>query len=231
MSTPLDRGWGDPYDLNYRANIVGVQAGGVTVWLHRSVADVFRYLNTMLARTYNLAGFADDYGYCKRPIRGYEDEWAATHDLRYLSNHSWGLAEDLDASANPMTTDLSANHTFVREVVDPILAPFGGRLVWGGEYAGPRKDYMHHEYVGTPKQAVADSATARRLLAALEPEDDTVTPEDRVAIAKLTADMLRDDLAKLATHADMVTLLRGTKDGKHAANLTSIARKVGVEGA
>lgn len=222
MTTAQERGWGDPDDPTFRLNIVGVQAGGITVWLHRSVADVFRYLNTMLARKYNLAGFADDWGYCNRDIRGRPG---------VKSNHAWGLAEDADASANPMTTDLKVHHTFVRQVVDPILAPFGGRLVWGGEYAGPRLDYMHYEYVGTPKQAIADSATARRLLAALEPEDDTVTPEDRVAIAKLTADMLREDLAKLATHNDMVTLLRGTKDGKHAANLVNIARAVGVKDA
>lgn len=228
MTNAADRGWGDPDSPNYRDNIVGVTAGGVTVWLHRQVADVFRYLNTMLARTYNLAGYADDWGYCNRDIRGHPG---------VKSNHAWGLAEDGDASVNPMTTDLAAHHEFVRQVIDPILAPFGGRLVWGGEYASPRKDYMHFEYVGTPKQAIADSATARRLLAALTPEDDTVTPEDRVAIATLAAQQVLDKLlhggpggtALVATHEDMKTLLRGTSDGKHPANLTTIAAAVGVK--
>jgi hypothetical protein len=166
--TAAQRGWGDPaaptFEETIRAACVLVKAGGISVRLHRDVADIFRYLNTGLARTYNLAGYADDYGLAIRPIRGYEAEWEATHDPKYLSNHSFGLAEDLDSSINPMTSDLKAQHEFIRAVVDPLLAPFKGRLVWGGEYASARKDYMHFEYKGTRQQAVEDSALARRHL-------------------------------------------------------------------
>lgn len=163
-STADHRGWGNPSTASFDASITKVTAGGVSVHVHRNVAPVFSYLLTELGRHYNLKGYADDWGYCYRPIRGYEDRWKRTHDLKYLSNHSWGLAVDLDSSVNPMTSDLKAQHEFIREVVNPILAPFHGRLVWGGEYATARKDYMHFEYVGTKAEAPADCATAQRLL-------------------------------------------------------------------
>lgn len=160
-----DRGWGDPSSSDYqRTYIEKVTAGGVTLYLRREAVDVFRYFLTRLAEHYPLAGYADDWGYCYRPIRGYERQWEQTHNMKYLSNHSWGLAVDLDSSVNPMTTDTAAHHEFLRPVVDAILRPFSNRLIWGGEYATARKDYMHFEYVGTPREATADSARARSLL-------------------------------------------------------------------
>jgi hypothetical protein len=55
---------------------------------------------------------------------------------------------------------------------------------------------------------------------------DDVTPQDIEAVAQRVAELLE---GKVATHADMVTLLRGTKDGKHPNNLTSIGQAVGVK--
>lgn len=170
----VQRGWGDPRAAGYRsAHIVTCNAGGIKVSVHEDVLDVFRYLNTRMARAYNLAGYADDWGYALRCIRG---TGPGTSRPCVLSNHSWGLAEDLNATVNPMTSDLKANHQFVRAIVDPILAPFQGRLLWGGEYVSARKDYMHFEYVGRRDQAAGDSATARRLLTPPRPappeEDD-----------------------------------------------------------
>lgn len=176
--TARERGWGDPTKGDYqRAHIMKVTAGGITVNLRVEVADVFRYLITQLAKDYPLKGYADDWGYCCRPIRGYEDKWQRTHDFKYLSNHSWGLAVDLDSSVNPMSSDPSAKHEFIRAIVEPILHPFGGRLIWGGDYSGSRKDYMHLEYIGTPAEAKRDSATARALLNPPQPasqENDMV---------------------------------------------------------
>jgi hypothetical protein len=180
MTTRADqRGWGRPDGPAVEDHLAKVTAGGVTVTMHEAVADVFRYLNTELAKHYRLAGYADDYGRCFRPVRGYEQQWATTHNLKWLSNHSWGLAEDLDSSINPMTKDLHAQHEFIRAVVDPILAHFGGRLLWGGEYTGARKDYMHFEYVGTRSQADDDSALARHLLASGDVPAPDPTPTDQ----------------------------------------------------
>lgn len=164
MSDATARGWGTATAPGYREqHITSCKAGGISVPVHKAVADVFRYLFTKMSEHYTLAGYADDWGYCLRCIRG---TGPGLHDPScVLSNHSWGLAVDLDASVNPMTKDLHAAHEFIRAVVDPILAPFGGRLVWGGEYTGPRKDYMHFEYVGPLSAAAADSALARQILA------------------------------------------------------------------
>ena len=40
-----------------------------------------------------------------------------------------------------------------------IFNPYG--WAWGGDYTGPRKDYMHLEFLGTPAQA--DEQTAQLL--------------------------------------------------------------------
>lgn len=176
----VQRGWGDPDAVGFSSRIVNVNAAGISVPVHKHVVGVFTYLFVMLARAYDLAGYGDDWGYSNRCIRG---TGPGTDRVCVKSNHAWGLAVDADASVNPMTTDLEANHEFVRTVVDPILAPFYGRLLWGGEYAGARKDYMHFEYVGTVAEAIADSAHALRLLQA--PEDNDMTPEQAKQLAEI----------------------------------------------
>lgn len=64
------------------------------------------------------------------------------------SNHSWGLAIDLDAPANPqrrpLTTDMPPG-------TSQIAASYGFR--WGGEYTDAKPDPMHFEFVGTPADA------------------------------------------------------------------------------
>jgi hypothetical protein len=60
------------------------------------------------------------------------------------------------------------------------------------------------------------------------PTEDDVTPEDIEAVAQRVLELLKP---VVATHQDMVVRLRGTADGKHAANLTNIARALKVEGA
>lgn len=154
MSTPDQRGWGRPDSPVFREqNITGITAGGIHVNVNRGVSKLFSLLLNEMAKHYPLKTKADDWGYAYRPIRGYESQWNATHDYRYLSNHSWGLALDLDSENNPMTTNTAAKHEIVKAVVDPILAPYRGRIIWGGEYNSSRKDYMHFEFVGTVRDA------------------------------------------------------------------------------
>jgi hypothetical protein len=195
VPSPISRGWPNPYSPGFERNIITVTAGGVSIRVHKAVEQVWRYVLTELGKHYPLAGKADDWGWARRPIRGYEPEWERTHDPKYLSNHSWGFAGDLDSTDNPMTTDTKAQHEFVAAVIDPILAPFGGRLKWGGAYKGTRKDYMHLEWEGTPEQAAADNQLALRLLT---DQEDTVSPEDHKAIAQLVAAEMREDNRYLA---------------------------------
>lgn len=63
------------------------------------------------------------------------------------SNHSWGLAVDLNAPNNPMSSKLITD--MPRWMVD-LWERYGFR--WGGRYR-TRPDAMHYEYMGTPADA------------------------------------------------------------------------------
>jgi hypothetical protein len=150
MTTAADRGWGDPTKPGYADKIfTTIHVAGIALKVHKETAKLWINLTKELAKHYNLAKKHDDWGAVIRPIRGYEDEWKRTHNFKYLSNHSWGLAVDFDAEDNPMTTDTHAKHEMVKAVMDKVLAPYRGRFIWGGNYSGARKDYMHVEFVGT----------------------------------------------------------------------------------
>lgn len=146
MTNAHARGWGDPTAKNYRAeHIVGVQAAGSMLYLRREVAHLFMgFLQEIVHRGYQLNNRRDDWGYACRPIRGYEHQWETTHDFHWLSNHSWGLALDLDATDHPLGT----HKDFPRWVVE-CAHKWG--LSWGGDYVN-RPDPMHFEYLGTPAE-------------------------------------------------------------------------------
>lgn len=70
------------------------------------------------------------------------------------SNHSWGLAIDVNAPSNPFG---GATHTIPEQMGD-MWERYGFR--WGGHYIGT-KDWMHFEYLGSRKAAVMHTAKAR----------------------------------------------------------------------
>lgn len=208
------RGWGKPGTQKIR-NATG---GGVEVPVAKEVAPIFSDLFEQLnSRGYNLAGYADDWGVCFRPVRGYEDEWRRTKNEKYLSNHSWGLAVDLDATENPMTSSKTARHEFKAQVVDPILERYKGKLIWGGEYGGSRKDYMHFEFIGTPKDAAAVVASLQQKPGLPTESDEDMTKEehDRLVnvekmLQQLTAPRRQDKADIDPNHlslADIYTLI------------------------
>lgn len=150
MATAADRGWGDPTSSDYRKqHIVTIDAGGVRLNVRREAAPLFMgFIVNIVARGYDLSGRADDWGWACRPIRGYEDEWERTHNFKYLSNHSWGLALDLNSQDHP----LGRRGTGVPRFVVDEAHHWG--LSWGGDYTN-RPDEMHFECLLTPAQ-VAD---------------------------------------------------------------------------
>jgi len=77
----------------------------------------------------------DEWGYASRPIRG----------SRRPSNHSWGLAVDLNAQDWPMG---QSRNNPPQWLVD-IMATHG--FSWGGKWSRP--DPMHFEWMGTPSDA------------------------------------------------------------------------------
>jgi hypothetical protein len=145
MTDAHARGWGDPSSKTYRAeHITAVNVAGLpTLYLRTEVAHLFMgFLQEIISRGYKLNNVKDDWGYAYRPIRGYEAQWERTHDFHYLSNHSFGLALDLDSTDHPLGT----HHDFPRWVVD-VAHKWG--LSWGGDYVN-RPDPMHFEMLGTP---------------------------------------------------------------------------------
>lgn len=130
-----DRGWGGPCSGRI---VTIVRSDGVRL----PVRDEVKVLIALLCdeterRGYNLVpGWC--WGYACRKIRG-SSSW---------SNHAWGLAVDLNAPTNPMTSTLK---TDMPGWMPELWNSYGFR--WGGDYAG-RKDAMHYEFLGTPTEAL-----------------------------------------------------------------------------
>lgn len=134
------RGWGKPCSGTYTS----VVAGGVKFKVRTEVAPlVAGFVAEVTAGGYHLDRVNDDWGYACRKIRGSCCSW---------SNHAWGLAIDLNATTNPMTSDGKV-HTDMPAWVVEAGRKWG--FSWGGDYVGKRKDPMHFEFLGTPADAAS----------------------------------------------------------------------------
>lgn len=138
------RGWGPGWPTDNSGKMSVVRAGGIALSVRRELAPVIDHLvRETVAQGYVLR-HGECWGFANRPIRG----------TQRPSNHSWGLAVDLNARTNPMQASLRT------DMPPPMIERWTSRLFrWGGEYRG-RKDPMHFEFTGTP-------ADAARLAAAL----------------------------------------------------------------
>jgi D-alanyl-D-alanine carboxypeptidase-like protein len=104
------------------------------------------------------------------------------------SNHSWGLAVDINAPENVFG---GSTHT-IPEAMARLWNTYGFR--WGGDYPAT-KDWMHFEFMGTPTDAKAMTEKARRELAG---EVEELTPEQEKTIKRMATflDTLTDTLGK-----------------------------------
>jgi hypothetical protein len=164
------------------------------------------------------------WGWGIRRIRGSTGTW---------SNHSWGLAVDLNAPRWPLgSTARPPNAAAFKTVADRLM------FRWGAYYDG-RRDPMHLEFMGTP-------ADARRLVAQLTPpvqEDQMLThgdagaavrtiqqallDRDRTALPRFGADADYGDETETAVEAFQAAhdlQPTGTVDGLTAALLLDAAR-------
>lgn len=137
-TTAAERGWGPGWPVDRRREMVRVSSSGISLWVNAGIAPLVGHL---LDRT-AAGGYAlrpgECWGYACRPIRGSSRP----------SNHSWGLAVDLNSRTNPMGSALVTD--LPRSVVE-VWKSFSFR--WGGDYTG-RKDAMHFEFMGTPHDAL-----------------------------------------------------------------------------
>jgi hypothetical protein len=155
------RGWGSgwPYCSSHMMEsfVFSGQNGGIAfpAGLRIEVIDLCVALLTETEERGYLMHPGWCWGYGCRAIRG----------TSVPSNHSWGLAVDLNAPVNP----LGAISWEMPAWVGPLWNEYGWR--WGGNYSG-RKDAMHFEFMGTPADAAAMTAKAKEMLVSLNKEQE-----------------------------------------------------------
>lgn len=138
-----DSNWGGPGLIASQLTLIK-NVGGLPLRVRKEVAPIFQYLiNELQKPGYRKPGavaLSSSGGYNKRYIKN-TTKW---------SNHSWGLAVDLNAPTNPYSYTLTTD--FVVEKVRPLCDYLG--LRWGYFYTG-KKDPMHFEFIGSPTEAAA----------------------------------------------------------------------------
>lgn len=170
MTTAEDRGWGNPGTpgtpaaTKYRTeNIVRFEVDGSVFYLHRAISYLAEEFLKELTGKYNysLVGDGWDGGYANRNI------FISGRDTGRKSNHSWGLALDINAAANPVSYD-GRVHSNLPKQISEIAEHYG--FFWGGNYSASNyRDPMHFEFLGTPAEAVALTAKVRRAKAKITP--------------------------------------------------------------
>lgn len=161
MTAPANlRGWGQGWPVDRSADMQWVRASrsGAKWQVHREIAPIVEYLvNEVERRGYLFDHGPDDvddeWGYNNRPIRG----------KRVPSNHSWGLAIDVDAQEYPFGVRRNPPQWII-DLFDAYLFDHGG--------AWRKPDGMHFEFRGTPREA-------RWLVAALAAHHLQGTPPAR----------------------------------------------------
>jgi peptidoglycan hydrolase-like protein with peptidoglycan-binding domain len=128
------RGWGPGWSSCQSRKQVKVSKGGVTVFVRREIAPLVAYLLDATERLGYDILTGQTWGFACRPIRG----------TRVASNHSWGLAVDVNSLSNPMQS------TFKSNIPPRVVAMWeSAGFYWGGRYQR-RPDAMHFEYIKRP---------------------------------------------------------------------------------
>lgn len=156
LETSSARGWGPGWPDCQRNQIVTVSfSGGLRLPVHRGISELVGLLvQETEARGYDVKE-GESWGFACRAIRGTSSP----------SNHSWGLAVDINAPSNPMGSRLV---TDMPSWMPLLWEAYGFR--WGGRYRS-RPDAMHYEFMGTPSDAVRQTQRARDAFALREDDD------------------------------------------------------------
>jgi hypothetical protein len=142
------KGWGPGWPTDRASDMARVTAdrSQVAVNVHKGIARLVDLLMDETERRGYLLKSGQTGGFCSRPIMKKDGTPTNTP-----SNHSWGLALDLNWRENPCTFDGKVHTTF-----PTWLPPLWGRygFAWGGNYRGSgKRDAMHLEFMGSPKDA------------------------------------------------------------------------------
>lgn len=204
MTAPANlRGWGQGWPVNRSGDMATVRAArsGTSFTVHKLIAPIIKYLIDETERRGYLLDHGpgdqdDDWSYANRPIRG----------KRVASNHSWGLAVDIDATQ----FGLGSRKRLPQWIVD-LWHAHG--FDYGGDYRG-RKDPMHFEFNGWPSDARRIAAQ----VAGLIPSDPTSTPPPYTppAPGPSAADLLI--IQQLLQEDDDMIVIRNGKGIAHLVN-------------
>lgn len=141
MTAPANlRGWGQGWPVNRSKDMRTVRTtrSGVAFVVHHEIAPIIKYLVDEVERRgymiHTPGQTPDDWSYNNRPIRG----------RRTPSNHSWGLAIDIDATQYP----LGSRKRLPSWIVELFRAH---GFDYGGDWSRP--DPMHFEFNGWPSDA------------------------------------------------------------------------------
>lgn len=154
-TTAALRGWGPGWPNCQTSKMGEFTAAGRKFTCRKEAIIVFHYfVQRWHEEIENISAVADDGCFACRAIRGSSPPVA--------SNHSWGLALDLNWQKHP----LGKVGTFAAwQVLRIHQACRELRFMrWGGDYQN-RKDEQHSEWMGTP----ADMAAMAKKIAALDP--------------------------------------------------------------
>lgn len=141
-------GWGSGWPSCQRTKMAAVTKAGVTVYVRREIAALVATLLEATERQGYDVKPGQTWGFACRAIRGTDTP----------SNHSWGLALDINSLTNPMST------TFASDIPPAVVAMWwAAGFYWGGWY-GSRPDTMHFEYIHRPSDVDRDLTAARTYL-------------------------------------------------------------------
>ena len=166
--TAASRGWGPGWPNCQWSNFVTLtRADDLRLPVHRGVADL---VGLMVDLTEAGTGYdikaGQSWGAACRAISGTSTP----------SNHSWGLAVDVNAPSNPYASaawhrrNARGTRPFGLAIVCDIPQKAvelweGHGFRWGGRYVS-KPDPMHFEFMGTPAQAAQYAANLRAFLSA-----------------------------------------------------------------
>lgn len=155
------RGWGPGWPNCQSSKMATAAGGGVRVTVRREVVDL---VATLLDATAAM-------GYKPRPGQCWGFACRAIRGASSPSNHSWGLAVDVNSLTNPMQA------TFKSDIPPAVVRMWEDcGWYWGGRY-GSRPDAMHFEYLGKPADVARHLAKAKAFLATAKGEKPSPTPD------------------------------------------------------
>lgn len=179
------RGWGSGWPNCQWDKFVKISKVGVSVTVRREIAEL---VATLLTATEQRG-----YDVCHPPQGACCGTWGvacrAIRGTSVASNHSWGLAIDINAPCNPMSSTFKSN---IPPAVVQIWEACG--FYWGGRYAD-RPDAMHFEYIGTPANVAADLERARAYASGATPPVRPPTPAPGPQPPSNTFESYKDDVA------------------------------------